>query len=200
MLNVFKKIIAIGIEYITIFLISIVTFRMNLNVKIQQNTIDNPWNVEKIEEFLYFCCPECDLKDHSQLEFLQHALERHPNSKDFIEHFNKNIVKEETYETNDDNETYIDYNSLDNYYVSNEILKCEIKEEEQSDTELEDVIKNQSENVNEMKERKQKKKIKEDKNIENKTYDCYYCNETFQSAKDRWNHNQRLVPDIKNRP
>ena len=190
----------IGINHIMIFKISIVTFRMDLNIKNQQNTIDNPWNVEKIEEFLYFCCPECDLKDHSQLEFLQHALERHPNSKDFIEQFNKIIVKEEACERNDDNDSYIDYNSLDNYYVSNEILKCEIKEEEQSDTELDEVIKNQPESVHEMKENEQKKKLREDKNNETKTYDCYNCNETFQSAKDRWNHNQRLVPDITNSP
>ena len=34
----------------------------------------NPWDVDQLEDFLYFCCPECDTKRKSKEEFLNHAL------------------------------------------------------------------------------------------------------------------------------
>ena len=40
---------------------------------------ENPWMVEKLEEFLYYCCPECDEKCRAKGPFLQHALCNHPN-------------------------------------------------------------------------------------------------------------------------
>ena len=51
----------------------------------ENNTyIENPWNVGNLDEFLYFCCPECDLRDQSKAQFLQHALEQHPKAKEFL--------------------------------------------------------------------------------------------------------------------
>ena len=41
----------------------------------------NPWAVGNIEEFHYYCCPECDERNHSKECFIQHALEKHPNSR-----------------------------------------------------------------------------------------------------------------------
>ena len=63
------------------------------------NNIENPWNVENLEEFLYFCCPECDLKDQSKMQFLQHALNQHPNAKGSVQKF---IIKEETFEDSEE--------------------------------------------------------------------------------------------------
>ena len=37
----------------------------------------NPWNVHRVEEFSYFCCPECDQKIKSKSEFLKHAFDSH---------------------------------------------------------------------------------------------------------------------------
>ena len=105
---------------------------------------DNPWNVENLEEFLYFCCPECDLKDQSKTEFLQHALEQHPKAKDCVQQFNEFIIKdepsfEEDFEEEDnencDSEIFEDSNMFpeifENPNIENahEILKCEIKVE-----------------------------------------------------------------------
>ena len=45
------------------------------------DTSENPWNVENVEDFLYFCCPECDERNQSKDLFLQHAFDNHPNSK-----------------------------------------------------------------------------------------------------------------------
>ena len=41
----------------------------------------NPWAVGNLEEFLYFCCPECDEKNQSEDLFLEHAFKNHPKSK-----------------------------------------------------------------------------------------------------------------------
>ena len=42
----------------------------------------NPWDVFNLEEFLYFCCPECDEKNQSKDMFIKHALNHHPKSKE----------------------------------------------------------------------------------------------------------------------
>ena len=41
----------------------------------------NPWAVGNLEEFLYFCCPECNERSQSEDSFLKHAFENHPKSK-----------------------------------------------------------------------------------------------------------------------
>ena len=51
----------------------------------------NPWLVADWNEFLYYCCPECPLKDHSKEEFINHALEFHPKAKSSL----KTILFEE---------------------------------------------------------------------------------------------------------
>ena len=38
---------------------------------------DNPWMVDQLEEFLYFCCPKCDQKCQMRDDFLKHAMEEH---------------------------------------------------------------------------------------------------------------------------
>ena len=45
----------------------------------------NPWKVSKLEDFLYFCCPECNVKDKSKDFFIKHALQHHPKAKDILE-------------------------------------------------------------------------------------------------------------------
>ena len=44
----------------------------------------NPWAIASIEEFLFYCCPECEVRDQSEDTFIHHALEAHPNSRDFL--------------------------------------------------------------------------------------------------------------------
>ena len=57
------------------------------------NESENPWAVQ-IENFLHFCCPECDTKDKSRESFIQHALENHPRA---IEYLLKNELSTENY-------------------------------------------------------------------------------------------------------
>ena len=65
---------------------------------------NNPWGVMNLEEFLFYCCPECNVKDKSRDEFVKHALNHHPDAKDQFsnlifkldpsEDFNDNIYDE----------------------------------------------------------------------------------------------------------
>ena len=44
----------------------------------------NPWAVENIEAFSFYCCPECDFKSKDGDHFERHALESHNRAKSFF--------------------------------------------------------------------------------------------------------------------
>ena len=49
----------------------IMTEEENLNYSMK-----NPWDVVNLDDFLYYCCPECDeYRDQSRDLFIQHASE-----------------------------------------------------------------------------------------------------------------------------
>ena len=50
----------------------------------------NPWDVKSLEEFLYYCCPECPSKNVTKTDFIKHALEAHPQSQGTIEFLEDN--------------------------------------------------------------------------------------------------------------
>jgi KRAB domain-containing zinc finger protein len=52
---------------------------------------NNPWCVESIEEFLYFCCPECPDKSQSKDVFISHALDQHPKAHDVLPSLNVEV-------------------------------------------------------------------------------------------------------------
>ena len=61
----------------------------------------NPWLVENIEAFNFYCCPECDFQSKDGDYFKRHAMESHKKSKVFFIMFENNInndsVEVETY-------------------------------------------------------------------------------------------------------
>ena len=44
----------------------------------------NPWAVENIKVFSFYCCPECDFKSKDGNYFKRHAMESHNKSKVFF--------------------------------------------------------------------------------------------------------------------
>ena len=44
-----------------------------------------PWDVKCIEDFLYYCCPECSQRSQSRDDFLHHAEFEHPESRCVIQ-------------------------------------------------------------------------------------------------------------------
>ena len=103
---------------------------------------ENPWSVDDIEEFLYFCCPECEERNQSKELFLQHAFNQHPKAKECLQ---KLTVKEEPNDgeiilNNEEctselpeNFEYEDPSLQQSYeatgYDNYDIMKCVIKEE-----------------------------------------------------------------------
>ena len=63
------------------------------------STFENPWAVESLENFLYYCCPECNMRHTSRDVFLQHALNQHPLVKECLPILTG--VKQELYEDPD---------------------------------------------------------------------------------------------------
>ena len=124
-----KTIFEIKCQFIIVKFILFIFFRMN-------GTEINPWDVHKLEEFLYFCCPECDEKNQSKDLFIQHALDEHPKAK---HGFGILSIKEESIEEENLN------NKLDNdhnshlYYgvperdIENLDVKYKVKQESNED-------------------------------------------------------------------
>ena len=87
----------------------------------------NPWAVRNLKEFLYFCCPECDVKNQSEELFLQHALNEHPKAKEYFGEFH---IKKEIIDTDDldDNSVQVEQNKINVniYYDSTSHMNCSI--------------------------------------------------------------------------
>ena len=62
----------------------------------------NPWDVQSLEEFRYYCCPECPSKNVNKTDFISHASAAHPKSQSTIEVLedNMNSIKTEEYVEN----------------------------------------------------------------------------------------------------
>ena len=97
----------------------------------------NPWKVSKLEDFLYFCCPECNVKDKSKDFFIKHALDHHPKAKDILlenSEFFKTII--ENSNVKDFSSDNVDENlEEDSHNDSNfeKYLKCKVKIESIND-------------------------------------------------------------------
>ena len=57
--------------------------------------VENPWQVPSLDEFLYYCCPECDLKTKEHILFFEHAVKIHEQAKDVL------CLQEEKHEQDD---------------------------------------------------------------------------------------------------
>ena len=44
--------------------------------------ISNPWNVDDLDIYLNYCCPQCDAKCKNKEDFVEHAINTHPEAKE----------------------------------------------------------------------------------------------------------------------
>ena len=51
----------------------------------------NPWSVEDVDVFLFYCCPQCDHRSKSKASFIEHAFLDHPESKENVKTENLKI-------------------------------------------------------------------------------------------------------------
>ena len=102
-----------------------VDVKLDENIKRNLDTDQkNPWIVSEVEHFLFFCCPECNFKERSKENFIQHALSHHPNSIDGLAHFmvkseksNKTLELVPKHPTKVKKEILDQVNEDDNYYL-----------------------------------------------------------------------------------
>ena len=55
----------------------------------------NPWEVPSLDEFLFYCCPECDLRTKERDELYNHAVQRHNHAKVLLHVQEMTYVKQE---------------------------------------------------------------------------------------------------------
>ena len=48
--------------------------------------MENPWQVPSLDEYLFYCCPECDMKTKEYVKFYEHAVHRHEQAKILLVH------------------------------------------------------------------------------------------------------------------
>ena len=93
----------------------------------------NPWVVENIEAFNFYCCPECDFQSKDGDYFKRHAMESHKKSKVFF-----SMSKPETNTNNDfmEVETESEYQGENEDGMDNSIeSETAVKEESISESE-----------------------------------------------------------------
>ena len=98
----------------------------------------NPWAVETIEVFSFYCCPECDFKAKKEDRFKRHAIESHNKSKVFF------IMSKPENNLNDDDSMDVETESEYQEEQENmeDVDECEssIKEESLSESEGEELV------------------------------------------------------------
>jgi uncharacterized protein YlaI len=47
-------------------------------VKYKCDPDQNPWDVKRLDDFLFYCCPECSDRSATKEKFINHALFLHP--------------------------------------------------------------------------------------------------------------------------
>ena len=60
-----------------------------MDTPFQMNDEENPWSVNNLDVYLFYCCPECNekfdfLQNKSKDLFLEHALKQHNKAKDCL--------------------------------------------------------------------------------------------------------------------
>ena len=54
----------------------------SLEIKLDPDQVPlNPWDVSTLDDFLFYNCPECDVKEKDKQVFLEHAILSHDHAK-----------------------------------------------------------------------------------------------------------------------
>ena len=81
----------------------------------------NPWIVENIEAFNFYCCPECDFQSKNGDYFKRHAMESHKKSKVFFLRSKSKIYKNS--ETTVKEESISESESIETVVLSEHIVQ-----------------------------------------------------------------------------
>lgn len=133
----------------------------------------NPWNVDSLEAFTFFCCPECDYKSRTSRSFEGHALKNHPMSYTYFG------GREDYEDTDDKSKLYFD--DYDEKMEDSDMPENYIKSEPMEDYDLPgpDVVKTEDDSYNKPFKSSKKKKLQAS-HFSSST--CLVCQEDFPSS------------------
>lgn len=150
----------------------------SLFFQVMEQSVDpldsNPWTSSNIDDFLHYCCPECDLKTKDGATFYEHAIHAHERAYKALA-LPDQIVN---LQDQDDNPTiknekgevyYLDYKAED--------VKCEVDLPSDDQEEIEE-----DEDFDEAPPKPKKAKKSSTSAIQ-----CYYCGEIFAGGKSSQN-------------
>ena len=168
----------------------------------------SPWCVSNLDEFLYYCCPECEEKNESKDEFLKHALGEHPESQKYLLKF---TIKEEELINNSQNldfsDDFVENTKLEKIDCE-PVMHCYIKEESFDDDNIEDTkdfefplnLPEKTENLYEIQQKNSDKKSSS-KTESTKTssrkaeFNCKICEKTFSYKCALKKHIEKAHPE-----
>ena len=90
----------------------------------------NPWAVENVEAFSFYCCPECDFKSKDSNHFKRHAMESHNKSEIFfIMSKSENTLSKDPmkYKNEEGIEDFIASEVRGKFEVKEVVKECEFK-------------------------------------------------------------------------
>ena len=141
--------------------------------------IKNPWtSVSTLEDFLFYCCPECPHKFRSSITFTNHAVKHHPKSK---EKFGDSYLPEIDFNDEDDSFEGLDFGKD---------IKLEV-ECEPSDYQNEDNLDLDSDDSETETEQKLAQK---DPNSEFQCYQCGHLEHGLQKIKEHIQDVHKCAP------
>ena len=69
---------------------------VTIKIDPDQVQVTNPWHSNNLEDYLYYCCQECDVKTKDHVEFYSHAIQNHVRAKEVFSTEKTIKLKEET--------------------------------------------------------------------------------------------------------
>jgi len=164
---------------------------------------NNPWSVSTWNDFLYFCCPECNLKDRSKDVFIKHAIDHHPKAQ---ETFYNVQLKDEPLDEKDD-EAYVHPEDIPSHDLKTEpneseekpmvnpsilvSLTCDVQLESENTEELFDDSEKPGDPFETI-----ESKVDDELNSHDSdsiSFNCDICeNETFESVRELKKHTKKV--------
>ena len=151
--------------------------------------ISSPWDVGNLEEFLYFCCPECDERSQSKELFLQHAINLHPTSTEFLNRFE---TKEEDVFDLKKEECPDEKDFIKDSDIKVEMIKSEENYEESWSVDQNTMMDSAYENNDTYKPKLKKVKKSDDKQVP-----CDICSKLYKNHTSMYSHKSRAHGDHK---
>ena len=147
------------------------------------NSDNNPWSVKNFDEFLYYCCPECDERNQSKELFIKHAIDKHPDSQEYIFEIKKEPSNDITKAVDDLNDDKTDLQAITEIHDDNfDSFEPHIKVEEdyESYVKYEEYFEPFDEEGDDFTEEANSNTKKPKKNAKKaKVLKCDFCPETF---------------------